>query len=164
MSAEPKSLERAAFHQMKDGTAEDWAIIGRHFQPLAKGLPDRVMAHLEAAGYGPEIQSGFHCNPALGHCSPVENIVAVKQGMDGRHALLVTAHYDSGWAGPGAADDGAALAAILEIARMAADYPPYANSIVFLLAANSGKIPVSRAMNLTGLSLTNPKRNPKEAS
>ena len=64
---------------------------------------DRVMAHLEAAGYGPEIQSGFHCNPALGHCSPVENIVAVKQGMDGRHALLVTAHYDSGWAGPGAA-------------------------------------------------------------
>ncbi len=46
MSAEPKSPERAAFHQMKDGTAEDWAIIGRHFQPLAEGLPDRVMTHL----------------------------------------------------------------------------------------------------------------------
>ena len=46
MSAETKSAERAAFHQMKDGTAEDWAIIGRHFQPLAEGLPDRVMAHL----------------------------------------------------------------------------------------------------------------------
>ena len=95
---------------------------------------DRVVAQLEAAGYGPEIQSRFQCNPALGSCSPVENIVAVKQGTDGRHALLVTAHYDSGWAGPGAADDGAALAAILEIARMAADYPPYANDIVFLLS------------------------------
>ena len=29
MSAETKSAERAAFHQMKDGTAEDWAIVAR---------------------------------------------------------------------------------------------------------------------------------------
>jgi predicted HD phosphohydrolase len=31
---------------MKDGTKEDWAIIGRHFGPLAAGLPDRALAHL----------------------------------------------------------------------------------------------------------------------
>jgi predicted HD phosphohydrolase len=46
MSTEPKTPERAAFHQMKDGTQEDWAIIGRHFRPLAAGLPDRALAHL----------------------------------------------------------------------------------------------------------------------
>ena len=47
MSHAPTGAERAAFHQMKDGTAEDWAIIGRHFQPLAEGLTDRVLAHLK---------------------------------------------------------------------------------------------------------------------
>ena len=47
MSSELKLDNRAAFHQMKDGTAEDWAIIGQHFAPLAAGLPDRAMAHLQ---------------------------------------------------------------------------------------------------------------------
>jgi hypothetical protein len=93
---------------------------------------DRVLAHLESAGYQPEIQSRFQCNPVFGSCSPVENIIAVKPGTDGSRALLVTSHYDSGWAGPGAADAGAAVAAVLEIARMAADYPPYTNDIIFL--------------------------------
>ena len=94
---------------------------------------DRIVAHLEAAGYTPEIQSRFQCNPAVGSCSPVENIIAVKTGTDSKHAILLTAHYDSGWAGPGAADDGAGVAAILEIARMAADYPAYMNDIIFLI-------------------------------
>lgn len=46
MTTDPTSLERAAFHQMKDGTQADWAIIARHFRPLVEGLPDRVLAHL----------------------------------------------------------------------------------------------------------------------
>lgn len=94
---------------------------------------DRVVAHFEAAGYQPEIQSRFQCNPVFGSCSPVENIIAVKEGSNGENAVLITAHYDSGWAGPGAADDGAGVAAILEIARMAADYPPFTNDIIFLI-------------------------------
>ena len=38
--------ERAKFHAMTEGTAEDWAIIGGAFRGLAAGLPDRVLAHL----------------------------------------------------------------------------------------------------------------------
>lgn len=94
---------------------------------------DRVVTHLESSGYTPQIQSRFHCNPMFGSCSPVENIIAVKAGSEGKYAVLLTAHYDSGWTGPGAADDGAGLAAILEIARMAADFPPFTNDIIFLL-------------------------------
>ncbi len=94
---------------------------------------DRVVAHLESSGYEVEIQSRFHCNPVFGSCSPVENIVAVKAGSASEHAVLITAHYDSGWAGPGAADDGAGTAAILEIARMAANFPPFRNDIIFLV-------------------------------
>jgi len=95
---------------------------------------DRIIGHFEAAGYTPEVQSRYHCSPRFGACSQVENVIAVKAGSVGRDALLLTAHYDSVWAGAGAADDGAGVAAILEIARMAADFPPFDNDVVFLLS------------------------------
>ena len=38
--------ERARFREMKEGTAEDWAIIGGEYRAFAKGLPDRVLNHL----------------------------------------------------------------------------------------------------------------------
>jgi hypothetical protein len=95
---------------------------------------NRLLAHLESAGYETEIQSRFHCNAYFGSCSPVDNVIAVKPGTVGKNAVLLTAHYDSGWTGPGAADDGAGTAAILEIARMAADFPPFENDIVFLFS------------------------------
>lgn len=40
------SAARAGFAAMTEGTAEDWAIIGGHFRDFARGLPDRVLAHL----------------------------------------------------------------------------------------------------------------------
>ncbi|WP_370190147.1 HD domain-containing protein [Qipengyuania sp.] len=39
--------ERAKFREMKQGTAEDWAIIGGEYRTFAKGLPDRVLDHLK---------------------------------------------------------------------------------------------------------------------
>jgi hypothetical protein len=95
---------------------------------------DRAVAQLASAGYETEIQARFQCNPNFGSCSPVENIIAVKPGSEGRFAVLLTAHYDSGWTGPGASDDGAGTSAILEIARMAADFPPFRNDVVFLIS------------------------------
>lgn len=38
---------RASFSHMRDGTADDWRIIGGEFVDYARALPDRVMAHLE---------------------------------------------------------------------------------------------------------------------
>ena len=38
--------ERAKFRQMKEGTAEDWAIIGGHFREFAPRVADRVLDHL----------------------------------------------------------------------------------------------------------------------
>src|SRR5210317_2005284 len=102
--------------------------------PLNAVVRDRVVAQLELSGYEAEVQSRFHCNAEFGSCSPVENIIAIKAGSENKHAVLITAHYDSGWAGPGAADDGAGMAAILEIARMTADFPPFKNDIIFLIS------------------------------
>ncbi|MFN6934752.1 MAG: HD domain-containing protein [Tsuneonella sp.] len=40
------AAERAKFREMKEGTQEDWAIIGGEYMAFAKGLPDRVLKHL----------------------------------------------------------------------------------------------------------------------
>ncbi len=39
--------QQARFTHMDDGTAEDWAIIGKHFPEFAQQLPDRVLTHLK---------------------------------------------------------------------------------------------------------------------
>ncbi len=119
------------------------AILGdllKEQVPHVSGSPEntrvkeRVAAHLESSGYETSIQARFHCNPEFGTCSRAENIIAVKPGSEGKHAVLVTAHYDSGWAGPGVADDGAGIAAVLEIARMASEFPPFRNDVIFLFS------------------------------
>ncbi|MBD3730790.1 MAG: HD domain-containing protein [Sphingomonadales bacterium] len=38
--------KRAAFREMKEGTAQDWGIIASHFPSFAAGLADRVLDHL----------------------------------------------------------------------------------------------------------------------
>ena len=39
--------ESAKFHEMKEGTAEDWAIIQKHYLEFASDVADRVLTHLQ---------------------------------------------------------------------------------------------------------------------
>ena len=39
--------ETASFTDMQDSTAEDWQKIGEEFRQFSRGLPDRVLAHLQ---------------------------------------------------------------------------------------------------------------------
>ncbi|RQP25622.1 HD domain-containing protein [Piscinibacter terrae] len=39
--------DRAHFTRMQDSTREDWQLIGGEFMHFAKGLPERVVAHLK---------------------------------------------------------------------------------------------------------------------
>jgi len=39
--------ESAKFHAMTEGTADDWAIIGKSMAPFVKDLPNRVLSHLK---------------------------------------------------------------------------------------------------------------------
>lgn len=75
--------------------------------------------------------------PALLSAAAVQNVEAVLPGRDpALPAVLVTAHSDSVPASPGAADDGAGVAAMIEVARsLAADARagrPAARDVVFL--------------------------------
>ncbi len=66
--------------------------------------------------------------------SPLTNMIAVLPGRDRTQpAVAVMAHYDSAPFSPGASDDGAGVAAILETARLLAAGPKPRRDVVFLL-------------------------------
>ena len=75
------------------GSAENDAVRGR------------LVAHLEAGGFKPELQRGFAC-AERGACAPLVNVIVQVPGQVDAPAVVLAAHYDSVNAGPGAADDG----------------------------------------------------------
>jgi hypothetical protein len=92
----------------------------------------RVLDEFSAAGYLPTVQSGFACDEQ-GDCGSVQNVLARLQGSEAGPAVLLAAHYDSVPAGPGAFDDGAGAATVLEIARIFQSLPRPRHSIIFLV-------------------------------
>nr|WP_204261257.1 M28 family peptidase [Blastococcus saxobsidens] len=63
----------------------------------------------------------------------VRNVVGVLPGTDPTGRLYLMAHHDSAEAGPGAADDAAGVAALLESVRALTAGPPLRNDVVVVL-------------------------------
>ena len=93
---------------------------------------ERIVARLTALGYTTELQTGLVCND-FGVCGTPTNIVATYGADAIDHAVLLAAHYDSVAAGPGASDDGAGVANLLEIARILRVMPARRHPIVLLV-------------------------------
>ncbi len=83
--------------------------------PLNRTIRRRIEARFRSLGYTAEVQRQFVCN-ATPTCATVENVLASPPASAGPWVLLVS-HYDSVGAGPGASDDGAGTAALMEVAR-----------------------------------------------
>lgn len=119
-----------------------------------KVVRQRLIKLLESFGYEVEIQSGsMPVNPKVKRRSPdrdeveLHNLIAKRPASDARKLgqesggddpplaapILLVAHYDSVPTGPGAADDGIGMAAVVEIARMLASEPPLQREVIFLL-------------------------------
>jgi hypothetical protein len=95
---------------------------------------DRIIERLTSYGYAVDVQRAFACRARGGMCAPVENIVTRLPGRgEAARAVMLTSHYDSRGAGPGAADAGAAVAAILEVARIIRSEAPFDNDVILLL-------------------------------
>ncbi len=95
---------------------------------------DRIIDELTAMGYPAETQTTFTCREAWAVCGDVTNIMTRLPGTSDGPAVLLTAHYDSIQAGPGAGDDMAGVATILEVARLLLTEPPARNPIIFLFS------------------------------
>jgi len=95
---------------------------------------NRIISELDSLGYPVETQATFVCSTIWSVCGQVHNVLTSLPGSSERPAVLLTAHYDSVPAAPGAADDIASVAVILEIARILSAEAPLGNPIIFLLS------------------------------
>ncbi|PJL16436.1 hypothetical protein B9Y66_04930 [Stenotrophomonas maltophilia] len=97
-----------------------------------RAVADRITAQLREIGYQPRSVEGVSCSQKSQTCARVRNIVASLDGSADGKSVVFSSHYDSVGAGPGASDDGAGVATLLEIARLLKQGPPGRNRIVFL--------------------------------
>ena len=97
-------------------------------------IRDHLVAALSAAGLNVEVQTGvgsqtFQSTTVAGR---VDNVVATLAGYDSTGSVVLAAHYDSTFGTPGAADDKASVAAMLETARALASAGRLRNDVVLI--------------------------------
>ncbi len=114
-------------------------FIARAPHPIGSVGQEEVRAYLlrelTAAGLQPEIQRATVITGARASATAgtVQNIVARLRGSGGgAKAILLASHYDSVPTGPGASDDGTAVAMMLETLRALKAGPPLSNDVIFL--------------------------------
>jgi len=94
---------------------------------------DYLLAQLTDLGVAPEIQRTTAVTARYQAAGTVENIVARWKGTSGASdAVALLAHYDSVPAGPGAGDDGAGVAAWLEVLRALRAGPQLHNDLILV--------------------------------
>lgn len=96
---------------------------------------DYLLQQLSTMGLNPEVQQTAVVNRRRSssiNAATVENVVARLKGSGGGKALLLAGHYDSVPTGPGASDNAAGVATLLETARALKAHPPLQNDVIFL--------------------------------
>src|SRR5579864_6551802 len=97
---------------------------------------DYITSTLRTTGLESQVQTS---TDAFGIQGALENVVARLQGSTREKAILLVAHYDSVAVSPGASDDGAAVAALLETARALKSLPQLKRDIIFLFTDGEEK-------------------------
>ena len=108
-------------------------------RPLGSSASDRARDYLvdalRSAGFSVQTDRAVGAVSAEGVAAfgRVDNIVATLPGRDPTGSVVLAAHYDSVPAGPGASDDGAAIAAMLETVRALRGSDQLRNDLVLLI-------------------------------
>ena len=95
---------------------------------------DYLVGQLTALGANPEIQKTTLVTTRRGgaEAGTVENILARLNGTNSSKAVLLVSHYDSVATGPGASDNSAGVASLLETLRALKSLPPLKNDVMLL--------------------------------
>jgi len=108
--------------------------------PAQDAVHDRLISALRGLGLAPEVQDtvsaeGGRLSASAGGIglAHVKNVVTVIPGTASTGRIFLVAHTDSVQSGPGANDDGAGVASILEIARALTSGPRLRNDVVLVL-------------------------------
>ena len=141
-SIEPPAAvdENAPATEFSAGRAmRDVREIAKKPHPLGSAENVRVreylVARLRELGANPEVQTATvarHSPFGPDTWAVVNNIVAKVPGTQSSGVVMMVAHYDSVPSGPGAGDDAASVAAILETVRALKAGPPPRNDLIIL--------------------------------
>jgi hypothetical protein len=137
--APPRAVEGpgefSASHAM-----ENLRWIAREPHPVGTAAHAEVARRLEETfrqlGFVVEIQAGQHIDrrmPTRTRLVQVRNVLAKLPGTASTGSVVLMAHYDSVSVAPGAADDGASVAMLLETARLLKAEPPLRNDVIFVI-------------------------------
>ncbi len=116
----------------------DVQIIARIPHPIGSAanaaVRDYLVTRLTALNMAPQVFSGIGVSAYGGSVAAgkVENVVGRMDGRDHARAILLVAHYDSVDRAPGAGDDGAGVAALLETVRALKAGPQLRNDVIVL--------------------------------
>ncbi|MVN74743.1 M20/M25/M40 family metallo-hydrolase [Hymenobacter sp. HMF4947] len=117
----------------------DVAVVARQPHPIGSPanaqVRDYLLHRLRELGLAPTLldTSALAASGSEINTGRVQNIVARLPGRQpGGKAVLVLAHYDSQPQAPGAGDDGAGVAAMLETLRALRTGPPLAHDVIWL--------------------------------
>ena len=94
---------------------------------------DYLLGELQKLGLKPLVQRATVKRGGNRPDTAVENILVRKSGTMSSRAVMLVAHYDTVSRSPGAADDGAAVAALLETLRALNAGPPLRNDLIVLI-------------------------------
>lgn len=125
------SAERAWTH-LERITGDEPTPVG---SAAGDDVRDYLIDELSALGLDTELQRGTGVFSAGGvSAGRVDNVVATLPGRDTTRTVAIAAHYDTTFGSPGATDDKASVAAILETARALTSGGTPRNDILFLLS------------------------------
>jgi Peptidase family M28 len=98
-----------------------------------KRVKERILGWLAREGIEAEAGESWGCSARWSNCAWVENIVATIPGEQQSPYVALMAHYDSVPPAPGAGDDGAGLATVLEVGRMLKQEGPFVNPVLLII-------------------------------
>jgi hypothetical protein len=114
-------------------------VIARKPHPIGSEdhatVREYILRQLTSLGLNPEVQRSLVLNRQRGGpyvSASVQNIIGKMAGANSRQAIMLACHYDSTPTSPGASDDGASVAALLEVIRALKVGAPLKNDVLFL--------------------------------
>ncbi|WP_460712675.1 M28 family peptidase [Nocardioides dilutus] len=132
--AQPADVSATTFSA--DRAMADLEVVAAEPHPIGSPAQERVRDYIVAQATALDLPVEVQRSEASG----AENVIVRLPGSsDTGLDVLITAHYDSAPGTPGAADNGIAVAAMLETMRVLHARGPLANDVVFLFTDGEEK-------------------------
>lgn len=126
-----KSLELSSEEFSAESAFRHLEVIAEEPHPVEskakQKVRDYIIWEIDALGLKAMVQRSFSKSSS----AQIENVLTRIKGYDNSKAVLVLSHYDSVPEGPGASDDGVAVAAMLDSLKILQE-EEFKNDIIFL--------------------------------